>query len=51
MSLPTNYIQSPRYPQAYPPTVVQNFTIENTNSSGFVRLVFDDFHINYRLVS
>lgn len=42
------YIQSPRYPHAYPATISQNFTIQNSNSSGFVRLQFDDYRINYR---
>jgi hypothetical protein len=44
----TGFIHLPRYPHAYPSTLTQNFTIENKNSSGFIRLVFDDFHINYR---
>ncbi|KAI6178777.1 Low-density lipoprotein receptor domain class A [Aphelenchoides besseyi] len=41
-------IESPRYPSAYPQQLVQNVTLVNKNSTGFVRLTFDDFHISQR---
>ncbi|KAK0422403.1 hypothetical protein QR680_007551 [Steinernema hermaphroditum] len=42
------FIQSPRFPDAYPRNIQKNFTIVNRNPKGFVRLVFDDFHMHFQ---
>lgn len=42
------FIQTPRYPDAYPRMLVKNYTLINRNQSGFVRLTFDDFHVHYQ---
>uniref|UniRef100_A0A915CN74 Peptidase A1 domain-containing protein n=1 Tax=Ditylenchus dipsaci TaxID=166011 RepID=A0A915CN74_9BILA len=41
------FIQSPRFPEPYPRILHKNYTLVNRNASGFVRLVFDDFHVHY----
>ncbi|CAJ0585248.1 unnamed protein product, partial [Mesorhabditis spiculigera] len=43
----TGYIQSPRYPSAYPSTLEKTWLLQNTNPSGYVRLIFDDFQIHF----
>ncbi|CAJ0944551.1 unnamed protein product, partial [Mesorhabditis belari] len=39
------YIQSPRYPAAYPRSMEKKWILENKRSDGFIRLIFDDFQI------
>uniref|UniRef100_A0AC34F4T0 Uncharacterized protein n=1 Tax=Panagrolaimus sp. ES5 TaxID=591445 RepID=A0AC34F4T0_9BILA len=42
------FIESPRYPEAYPRSIVKNYTIINENKAGFIRLTFDDFHVHFQ---
>uniref|UniRef100_A0AC35EU90 Uncharacterized protein n=1 Tax=Panagrolaimus sp. PS1159 TaxID=55785 RepID=A0AC35EU90_9BILA len=42
------FIESPRYPEAYPRSIVKNYTIINKNKAGFIRLTFDDFHVHFQ---
>ncbi|CAD5206311.1 unnamed protein product [Bursaphelenchus okinawaensis] len=41
-------ISSPRYPEAYPRHMIKNYTIENKNEWGKVKLIFDDFLVDYQ---
>ncbi|GMT28090.1 hypothetical protein PFISCL1PPCAC_19386 [Pristionchus fissidentatus] len=41
-----DYIQSPRFPSAYPRDIEKKYTLSNADPSGFVRISFDDFHID-----
>ena len=43
------YIESPRYPFAYPDGVQINYTLINDNG-GPVRLLFEDFQLHYMSV-
>ncbi|KAI1718717.1 low-density lipoprotein receptor domain class A domain-containing protein [Ditylenchus destructor] len=45
--LAAGFIQSPRFPEPYPRILTKNYTLVNKDLSGFVRLIFDDFHIHY----
>ena len=42
------FVESPRYPESYPRSVVKNYTLINDNRRGFVRLTFDDFHVHFQ---
>ncbi|PAV76080.1 hypothetical protein WR25_18868 [Diploscapter pachys] len=42
------YIESPRYPEMYPSTIIKRYTLVNENPNGFVRLMFDDFQIHHQ---
>ncbi|TKR95121.1 hypothetical protein L596_009333 [Steinernema carpocapsae] len=42
------FIQSPRFPDAYPRNILKNYTIVNRNPEGFVRLVFDDCNMHFQ---
>ncbi|RCN44060.1 hypothetical protein ANCCAN_09923 [Ancylostoma caninum] len=42
------FIESPRYPAAYPRSLIKNYTLVNTNPNGYIRLVFDDFHVHFQ---
>ena len=42
------FIESPRYPESYPRSVVKNYTLVNVNTAGYVRLIFDDFHVHFQ---
>ncbi|KAE9419462.1 hypothetical protein Angca_002559, partial [Angiostrongylus cantonensis] len=39
------FIESPRYPDAYPRSLVKRYMLVNSKPNGYVRLLFDDFHI------
>lgn len=45
--LAIGYLESPRFPEAYPRLLQKNYTLLNENPNGFVRLIFDDFHVHY----
>ncbi|VDL63427.1 unnamed protein product [Nippostrongylus brasiliensis] len=42
------FIESPRYPDAYPRSLVKKYTLVNTKTGGYIRLVFDDFHLHFQ---
>ncbi|CAI4226698.1 unnamed protein product [Auanema sp. JU1783] len=42
------FIESPRYPAAYPRSVVKKYYLTNMNTDGYVRLIFDDFHVHFQ---
>ncbi|KAK6039477.1 hypothetical protein COOONC_23019, partial [Cooperia oncophora] len=44
----TGFIESPRYPDAYPRALEKKYTLTNLKKNGYVRLVFDDFHVHFQ---
>ncbi|KAK5981308.1 hypothetical protein GCK32_009958, partial [Trichostrongylus colubriformis] len=42
------FIESPRYPDAYPRALEKKYTLINLKTNGHVRLVFDDFHVHFQ---
>ncbi|XGW21694.1 hypothetical protein V3C99_004566 [Haemonchus contortus] len=42
------FIESPRYPDAYPRALQKKYTLVNMKENGFVRLVFDDFNVHFQ---
>ncbi|KAK6728391.1 hypothetical protein RB195_005812 [Necator americanus] len=42
------FIESPRYPAAYPRSLLKNYTLINSDQNGYIRLVFDDFHVHFQ---
>uniref|UniRef100_A0A158P8P0 CUB domain-containing protein n=1 Tax=Angiostrongylus cantonensis TaxID=6313 RepID=A0A158P8P0_ANGCA len=42
------FIESPRYPDAYPRSLVKRYMLVNSKPNGYVRLLFDDFHVHFQ---
>ncbi|VDO50950.1 unnamed protein product [Haemonchus placei] len=42
------FIESPRYPDAYPRALQKKYTLINMKENGYVRLVFDDFNVHFQ---
>ncbi|KJH50002.1 Low-density lipoprotein receptor domain class A [Dictyocaulus viviparus] len=42
------FIESPRYPDAYPRFLVKRYSLVNSQLNGYVRLIFDDFHVHFQ---
>ncbi|CAD6197604.1 unnamed protein product [Caenorhabditis auriculariae] len=42
------FFESPRYPEAYPTNLIKRYFLINSSPNGFIRLIFDDFHVHYQ---